>query len=224
MGWLIHAFTYLLAVGAFVYLVGFSMNRYTFSTVDSGLQLPRWEALLRDVVLLLLFALPHSLLARRVVKRFRWQKTVYLFATATTLIVLFVKWEPIPNPVWFFRDAWWMDAIGWSGWLLALYAAAILNHAHTFGWSTKPARFAAPGPYRWVRHPQMIGVTLGLWGTREMTQGHLLFAAALTIYAWIGVWLEERDLKRDLGPGYLAWRKRTGALLPRRRLTLADGP
>lgn len=213
--WLLHAFSYLLAVGTFIYLIGFSMNRYTFNTVDSGLQLPRWEALLRDIVLLLLFAVPHSLLARRGVKRFRWQKTVYLFVTAITLIVLFFKWEPIPNPVWFFRDAWWLDAIGWGGWLLTLYSAAILNHAHTFGWSTKPPRFQAPGLYRWIRHPQMLGVTLGLWVTHDMTQGHLLFAAVLTAYAWIGVWFEGRDLKRELGPEYLAWRERTGALLPR---------
>lgn len=216
LGWVLHALGYFLAVVSFLYLIGFSMNRYTFSTVDSGLQLPRWEAAVRDVVLLLLFALPHSLLARRSIKRFRWQKTAYLFVTAITLLVLFVKWEPIPNPVWFFRDAWWMDAIGWGGWLLALYSAAALNHAQTFGWSIKPARFQAPGLYRWMRHPQMLGVTMGLWGTRDMTQGHLLFSVMLTTYAWIGVWFEERDLKRDLGAGYLAWRERTGALLPRR--------
>ena len=215
IGWLLHTFSYLLAVGTFIYLIGFSMNRYTFNTVDSGLQLPRWEALLRDIVLLLLFAVPHSLLARRAVKRFRWHKTVYLFVTAITLIVLFFKWEPIPNPVWYFRDLWWLDAIGWGGWLLTIYSATVLNHAQTFGWSTKPARFQAPGLYRWVRHPQMIGIALGLWCTRDMTQGHLLFAAVLTAYAWIGVWFEERDLKRELGPEYLAWRERTGALLPR---------
>ena len=214
--WPVHAVAYLLSIAAFFYLIGFSMNRYAFNTVDSGLQLPATEALVWDVFLLALFALPHSLLVRFQARHWRWRKTLYLLATTGSLFVLFLKWEPVPNLVWSFPAAWWLDAIGWLGWAAALYSAAICDHAHTFGWTSQPAAFQAPGLYRWIRHPQMLGVTLGLWGTRDMSQGHLLLAAGLTAYAWIGVYFEERGLKRQLGPEYLAWRRRTGLLWPRR--------
>lgn len=211
----IHAFAYLWALATAVYLAGFVTNRYTFSSIDSGLQLPPREALVTDLLLLALFALPHSVFARTWFKRFSWHKTLYLLLTALTLTVLFFKWEPIPQPVWFLPGAWYLNAVGYAGWLLALFSAAILNHAYTFGWRRTPPPFHTPGPYARIRHPQMLGLLIALWCTADMTQGRLLFAAAMTVYVLVALRWEERDLIRHHGDAYLEYRRRAGLLFPR---------
>lgn len=211
----IHAFAYVWALATAVYLAGFVSNRYTFNSIDSGLQIPSREALATDILLLVLFALPHSLLARPWLKRFSWHKTLYLLATALTLTILFFKWEPIPNPVWFLPNAWYLNAAGYAGWLLALFSAAIMNHAYTFGWTRTPPSFRTPGPYARIRHPQMLGILIAFWCTADMTQGRLLFAAAMTVYVLLALRWEERDLIRQHGNTYLQYRRRAGLLFPR---------
>ena len=211
----LHSFAYLWALATAVYLAGFVTNRYTFSSIDSGLQLPPREALVRDLFLLALFALPHSLLARPWFKRISWHKTIYLLLTALTLTILFFKWEPIPQSVWFLPNAWYVNAVGYAGWLLALVSAAVMNHAYTFGWSRQPPPFRTPGPYARIRHPQMLGILIALWFTSDMTQGRLLFAAAMTVYILVSFRWEERDRIGQHGDAYRQYRRRAGLLFPR---------
>lgn len=211
----VHLAAYVWALATAAYFVGFISNRYTPSTVDSGVQAPTLEALLTDIGLLALFTVPHSLLARRWWKAWRWHKTAYLVVTAGTLTLLFARWEPLPRLVWKLEGAWWLNWVGVAGWLLALYAAAVMNHAYTFGWTTRSPAFHTPGPYGRVRHPQMLGILIGVWSTPEMSEGRLLVAAFLTVYILVAVRWEERDLEAAHGAAYREYRKRAGMLFPR---------
>jgi protein-S-isoprenylcysteine O-methyltransferase Ste14 len=216
--WLI---AYLAFLVSFAYLIGFVGNRYTFSTIDSGLQIPEREALAKDLWLMALFGVQHSLMARRWWKgliREPWQRSTYLLATAFVLGWLYTRWEPIPALVWRVEHGWLLNALFWSGWGLVLWAAVSCDHLATFGlrqliayWKGVPyqhAPFQTPGPYRWLRHPMMLGLIIAFWATPEMSKGHLLFASVMTAYILIGVRLEERDLIRIHGQEYENYRSR----------------
>lgn len=212
-------FSFVLSMLTLIYLAGFVHNRYAFSSIDSGVQIPEGEAVLTDLALLALFGLQHSGMARQVFKRRvppALERSVYLTATAIVLIVLFVCWEPIPTPVWFFRTRWPFQL------LLALSGAIVLSATlsqgalHFLGfhqawayWQGRPYRppaFQAPGLYRYSRHPMMIGTLLFLWATHDMTRGHFLFSAVMTLYVLPAVVWEEHDLERAHGESYAAYR------------------
>lgn len=197
LAWLV---AFAASMGAFVYLIGFVGNRYTFNSIDSGVQLPTAEAAWRDLLLLALFGAQHSLMARRA------HRTLYLAATAVVLFVLFFKWEPMPRFVWETAVRWPFETLFWGGWALALWAAASANPLDTFGakqaWAAllgvqhKPPAFTTAGPYRWGKHPMMLGLLVAFWSTNEMSQGHLLFAAGMTAYVLVGVRRENRYFER----------------------------
>jgi protein-S-isoprenylcysteine O-methyltransferase Ste14 len=227
------AFCCLSFLAAFVYLVGFVGNRYSFSTIDSGLQLPWRDALLVDCALLLLFFAQHSAMARAGFKRL-WRRLLpveterptYLLATSLVLALIYARWEPMPEMVWQWERpgvAALVHVLFWTGWGLAAVSVAVIGCRELFGWnqlwqrSYQPPRFHQPGPYRWVRHPMMLGLLTAFWATPEMSRGHLLFAAANTAYVLAALRWEERDLARAHGPEYEAWRRTVPRLLPFRR-------
>lgn len=200
------AFSAVSSVLALLYLAGFVRNRYSFSSIDSGLQIPTREALVVNLVLLALFGLQHSVMARPWFKRWvPWQaqRSVYLLATAVVLTVLFIRWEPMPNPVWFLQTGWPFTVLAAIGAVMVVWGAMSQGVAHFFGFDAVWAyvrghSYAAPpfqvkGLYRYTRHPMMIGTLLFIWATADMTQGHLLFAVVMTVYVLIGIRLEERD-------------------------------
>ena len=73
-----------------------------------------------------------------------------------------------------------------------------------------------------LRHPIMLGFIIAFWATPNMSQGHLLFAVVTTVYIFIGIKLEERDLVNALGATYEQYRERVGMLIPRRRKAPED--
>jgi protein-S-isoprenylcysteine O-methyltransferase Ste14 len=203
------AVSFLLSLLALVYLVGFVLNRYTFSSIDSGLQIPTREAIVVNLVLLGLFGLQHSGMARRWFKRFMpWpiERSVYLLATAAILLILYVKWEPMPKSVWLLTAAWpfqLLQALAGALVIWATVAQGALNFfgfhqvwAYVRGRTYSPPPFKATGPYRYTRHPMMIGTLTFFWATPDMTEGHLLFAAVMTVYVLMAVRWEERDYRR----------------------------
>jgi protein-S-isoprenylcysteine O-methyltransferase Ste14 len=150
--------------------------------------------------------------------------------SSLALGLLFWQWRPIPAVVWHVespvaRSA--VLAVFWAGWALVLVSTFLIDHFDLFGLRQvylyasgrpyTPVRFKVLGPYRYVRHPIMLGFLLAFWATPTMTAGHLLFAAATTAYILIALQLEEADLASFHGDQYRAYRTQAGMLLPRFR-------
>ena len=228
---------YLFFLATFGYAIGFVGNLPLLpKTIDSGASAPLVEALLVDVMLLGLFAVQHSVMARRGFKRW-WtrlipesmERSTYVLAASAALALLLWQWRPIPEPVvWSVNDPVARIAVQgvfWLGWAVLLISTFLINHFELFGlrqvWAnlrghTLPAAdFRTPLFYRHVRHPIYLGFILAFWAAPTMTAGHLLFAAASTGYILIGIWFEERDLIAQFGQRYEAYRQQVGMLLPR---------
>jgi protein-S-isoprenylcysteine O-methyltransferase Ste14 len=177
-----------------------------------------------NLVLLLLFGLQHSLMARRWFKhrvRFARPRRAYVLTTFATLAVIAYFWQPIPQVVWRYSG---LVAVGlyliWTfGLQLILFGAWSINWRELAGLAEPgPPRFEIPFLYTIVRHPIYLGSILVLWATPSMTFGRLLFAAGMTLYILIGILFEERDLERTFGEVYRVYKRRVPMLIPRPRL------
>jgi protein-S-isoprenylcysteine O-methyltransferase Ste14 len=223
-------------VAALLYLIGFSGNVLAPKSVDVGASAPMAEALCINVLLLGLFAVQHSTMARRAFKRW-WtrivppavERSTYVLATSFVLALLVWQWRPIPAPILWRMDAaaaqvlW---AVFWLGWALVLVSTFLINHFELFGLHQVFARltgrgmpasqFVTPLFYRYVRHPLYLGLLLSFWSVPVMTAGHLLFSLGATGYIFVGIWFEERDLIVQFGERYRRYRAEVGMLVPRR--------
>jgi protein-S-isoprenylcysteine O-methyltransferase Ste14 len=222
---------------ALLYLIGFSGDLLVPRSVDSGAGSTLVEALCIDVLLLSLFAVQHSVMARQAFKRV-WtrivprtvERSTYVLATSIVLALFFWQWQPIPAPiVWRIDNAAAVQLLWvtfWLGWALVLVSTFLINHFELFGLQQVFARltgrempapeFRTPLLYRYVRHPLYLGILLSLWSVPLMTAGHLLFSAGFSAYILVGIWFEERDLVAQFGVRYRRYRAEVGMLLPRR--------
>lgn len=224
---------YALGVGALVGLILVLLGVLSFTGGPLG-KLPLGLALSLDLVLLLVFALQHSVMARAGFKA-RWTRVVpaaaerstFLLATALTLFPLLLFWQPMPELVWSVEAPvlrWLLLGIAVAGWVYLLAASFAINHFELFGLQqvyqtlrnrplTQPP-FRVRWMYRFDRHPIMTGILIGLWATPTMTVDHLVFAIGATIYVWVGVFFEERSLRRQIGQPYEEYCKRVGSIVP----------
>lgn len=225
MRWFIFLYgllTYLLAIRSLVYFVLFASNVPWVKTVDSGPTTTWAAALAIDVALLLLFTLPHSLLAREwftlAVQR-RWPaaavRSSYVLLAALTLSFLMWQWRPIDIVVW---ETWHPVArpllIGLSvaGWILSAVAYYSIGHLQLLGLRQaldslkgepqRSPRLVTTGVYRYLRNPMYLGFALGMWSTPQMSVGRLLLSAGMTLYVLIGLRYERRDLLTRFGQRY----------------------
>lgn len=226
--------SYLAFLAAFLYTVGFVGNLLVPKSIDSGPTTSFPVALLVDTLLLLLFAVPHSVMARPSFKRW-WtryvppavERSTYVLVSSATLGLLFWLWRPIPDIVWDVASPagrWAVLAVFWTGWAVVFLSTFLINHFDLFGLRQvylyahghpyTPLRFRTPGLYRFVRHPIMVGFLLAFWAAPSMTAGHLLFAAATTAYVLVALRFEERDLEHYYGEEYRTYRRQVGMLLP----------
>jgi protein-S-isoprenylcysteine O-methyltransferase Ste14 len=234
------AIVYLFFLATFVYAIGFVGNLPLLpKTIDSGAPAPLAGALIVNLLLLSLFAVQHSVMARRGFKRW-WtrivpeslERSTFVLAATAVLALLLWQWRPLAEPVvWSLHDrsvTLVIQAVFWLGWALLLVSTFLINHFELFGLRQVYARwrghrlpapqFRTPGLYRHVRHPIYLGFVLALWAAPTMTVGHLLFALATTGYILIGIWFEERDLIVQFGERYRLYREQVGMLWPRLRL------
>ena len=237
IGFLFGLVAYLAFFGTILYAIGFVMGVVVPKTIDTGPVVPLAEALIINVLLMSLFAVQHSGMARKPFKRWWTQfvpasveRSTYVLAASLALILLFWQWRPIPTVVWQITDAsiaTAVTAISLAGWVLVFMSTFLINHFELFGLHqvasnlagrTMPApRFKTPVLYKVVRHPIYLGFIIAIWATPVMTVGHLLFAAVTTAYIFVGIFLEERDLIGLFGEEYKRYRAQVGMLIPWRR-------
>lgn len=231
---------------SFLYALGFVGNYVVPKSIDVGGQSNVSEAIVVNLLLMSLFAIQHSVMARPSFKRWMTallpaacQRSTYVLLSSLILLLLFWQWRPIPAPIWQASGiaALLLTGVHWLGWLIVFSSTYMIDHFDLFGlrqafsaWrgAEMPGQsFRTPLLYKIVRHPLMLGFLIAFWATPEMTAGHLLFALANTAYILVGLQFEERDLIAEFGATYQQYRRQVPMLVPRlfgRRSTDDRGP
>lgn len=225
---------YVVFLASFLYAVGFVGNWVVPKSIDSPEVSGPLASLLVDALLLGLFAVQHSVMARPGFKAV-WTKIVspsierstYVLFASLLLLLLFWQWRPMTAIVWNVAHSPMgaaLQALHWLGWLVVLLSTFMISHwdlfglrqvfLHLRGKAYSPLRFKSSALYGLVRHPIMLGFIVAFWSTPTMSEGHLVFALATTLYILIALQFEERDLVRALGSTYTAYQKRVPMLLP----------
>ncbi len=219
---------------AFTYFVPFSDGLFAPKTVDSGLPTDVPTALAIDLGVVLLFGLQHSLMARASFKRAltrvvpeHLERATYVLASSVVLVVLMWQWRPLPTVLWnvhgtaLSASLWTVNVLGWLG---VPASSFMIDHFDLFGLkrafhgfrkaSYERKGFVAPLFYKYVRHPMMTSLLVGLWATPHMTVGHLLLSVGMSAYIVVGVHFEERSLREELGVAYERYQASTPKFLP----------
>jgi len=218
----------------FVYLICFLGNFLVPKTVNSGAEGPAIQSFLINAFLIAIFGIHHSIAARPKFKAWithyvpkHLERTTYVIIANILLLLIFVCWQPMTGVIWHLESqvgqiiVYTLFALGWG---MVVLASFLINHFDLFGirqvylyamdkdYTNIP--FKVQSLYKYVRNPIMLGWFIAFWATPHMTVGHLVFAAGMTIYGFIGMFFEERTTLSYLGEHYRQYRDKTPMILP----------
>jgi protein-S-isoprenylcysteine O-methyltransferase Ste14 len=225
--------SYAVFFATFLYAIGFIGNLIVPKSIDSVPTTTLGTALFVNTLLLVVFAVQHSVMARPWFKR-AWtrivpeaaERSTYVLFSSLALILLFALWQPMGGLVWAVSNEAARIAlytVYGFGWLLILASTFAIDHFDLFGlrqtWryargvKYEPPVFKQPILYRIVRHPLYVGWFLVMWATPTMTIAHLFFAVVASLYILVAIQFEEKDLK-DAHPEYESYKQRVPMLIP----------
>ena len=220
-----------------LYAIGFVSGLIVPKTIDTGAASPTGIALAINLVLMSLFAVQHSVMARKPFKQWWTQyipksieRSTYVLFASLALLLLFWQWRPMPAIVWHVEEpdmAAVITGLSFLGWVIVFTSTFLINHFELFGLhqvannlagrDMPTPTFRTPLYYKFVRHPIYLGFIIAFWAAPTMSVGHLLFAAVTTAYIFVGIMLEERDLIDLFGDEYRSYKQRVSMLVPWRK-------
>ncbi len=235
MAFLYGIFAYIVFLFAFLYAIGFVGNFIVPKSIDSGTETTFMEAFLVNALLLGIFAIQHSIMARPAFKKW-WtsiinpaiERSTFVLLSSLALLLIYWQWQPMTSIVWKAENqtaAMILNGVCFFGWLVVFLSTFMINHFDLFGLKQvfdnlrnkqfQYPKFRTNFFYKIVRHPIMLGFIIAFWATPVMTLGHIIFSIATTIYIYIAVkYLEEKDLKKFHGKAYEEYQKKVPMLIP----------
>ena len=225
---------YVIFLVTFLYAIGFVGNLAVPKSIDKGYQGGTAYAWLVDILLLSLFALQHSIMARPEFKKW-WtrfvpvaiERSTYVLFASASLILLFAFWRPLTDVVWDVQNSMLsglLTGLYFFGWFIVLFGTFLINHFNLFGLqqvynnlnNREPGMqsFVTPLLYKFVRHPIMLGFIIAFWAAPYMSTGHILFSIGTTAYILIAIQLEERDMVGVYGAEYKRYQREVSQIIP----------
>ena len=226
--------SYFAFLGTILYAIGFTGNLFVPKSIDgsAGTSLP--YAIITDALLLLLFALQHSIMARPAFKKW-WariipepvERSTYVLLASLCLVLLMWQWQPIGGVIWSVENQTVktiLFVLSLTGWGIVFISTFLINHFDLFGlrqtWlyfrntAYTHLPFRVPYFYRFVRHPLYLGFLVAFWSAATMTIAHLLFAVLTTGYIFIAIQFEEKDLMEIFGTKYRQYKSWVPMIVP----------
>lgn len=228
--------SYLVGVAGLVSIIavlaGFMPFGYLWGNTTIAINAIAWNA-----VLVTLWGFIHTVMARPGFKAVLTkvipepaERATYVLGAGITSVLLTGYWMTVPGEVWAIKSsliAYAIIGVFWFGWAFLLAASFAINHFDLFGLRQvyanfknqprPPLNFVKRAMYKYIRHPIQTGVLIGIWATPLMTNTQLVLSLGFTAYIFVGLWFEERDLIREHGEDYLAYKREAGKLFPKFR-------
>lgn len=225
---------YILGLTIILYYIGFLAGILVPKTINSGSGSDFYSSLAINLLLLIMFGLQHSVMARKSFKN-RYKsyfpastiRSTYILLSSIILGVVIWLWQPMPQVLVEFTETWQRITIYTLygvGWFVGIFSTFLIDHFDLFGlkqaWSHWKGenqfqyQFRTPLLYKLVRHPIYLGWFMIHWFTPVLTLGHILYATVITIYIYIAISYEEQDLVDQFGDEYIEYKKTTPKLIP----------
>lgn len=226
---------YLFFLVAFIYAIGFLGNFIVPKSIDSGAATNLLQSIIINVLLLSVFAIQHSIMARPAFKKWltkiinpSTERSTYVLLSSLALILIYWKWQPMKTIIWEVENesiALILTGVFLLGWLIVFVSSCMISHFEMFGLKQvfenfknkqlKNLKFGTKYLYKITRHPMMLGFLIAFWATPVMSTGHLMFAIITTLYILIAVkYLEEKDLRKSIGTDYEDYQKKVPMIIP----------